>query len=47
MILHQRLICDEGFFDMGFLLEWVEPSISGKVVYKDEVVFEVVDKENG
>ena len=46
MLFDNSLEEDEGFFDLRFLFQRIEPGVSGEMIDKYEVVFEIVDREN-
>lgn len=41
-LFNQTFESDKGFFNLGFLFEGIEPSISGIVVDKDDIIFVVI-----
>ena len=43
MIFNESFKGDEGFFDMGLLLERIKASISSIGINKDEVILEVIN----
>lgn len=46
-ILSQSCESNESLFDMRFELKWVEPCILSKVINNDEIVFILVNRDDG
>ena len=45
VVLNQSLESDKRFFHLGFLFKRIEPCVSGVVINKDKVVFELLGRK--
>lgn len=46
VVLNQSLESDKRFFHLGFLFKRIEPCVSGVVINKDKVVFELINRKD-